>query len=82
MNKKFYNSPIIKEDIYGSNIGICFHNYHIINGREYVSATVQSDDLKNKLKQSKNSDALTLRSKIDEEGGELLILMRIKKTAS
>jgi len=43
---------------------------------------VQSDDLKNKLKQSKNSDTLTLRSKIDEEGGELLILMRIKKTAS
>lgn len=74
---KLYNSESIEDDLWGLPVFVP-SNYFVVDGREYLEALYQPYKLLDAWLTSDNPEIRKLADKIDEEGNNVLIRIRLK----
>lgn len=77
--KKGWRALRITDDMYHTDIRFLWNGYHNLNGREYMSQVIRSEELKEKLYEGGTPEGKRIADQIDEEAGLMLMLFRLKE---
>lgn len=78
-NKESRKAAKLTDDIWGTGLKLLPENYYKLKGREYLTVTIKSEKLKDELLKSKNIKGKQVAQQIDEEGGVILLLLRLRQ---